>query len=118
MNSKSIPVIKQFVKKTYPSLKVWSTSSVYSGGSSVRVNVSEKDGSAVNSTIFDKIQEWEYMLKGGTFNGMIDMYESEEDKPTTDNGTPLKYFPSYIFIENKPKWDSIECWISQWNEPN
>ena len=117
MNAKSAAsVIKQFVKQKYPSLKVWATSDVYSGGSSVRVNVSESDGSPVDSIIFDDIQKWESMLKGGSFNGMIDMYESREDKPTTDNGTPLKYFPSYIFIENKPKWDSIEYWISQWNE--
>ena len=117
MNAKSAAsIIKQFVKKKYPELKVWAGSDVYSGGSSVRVNVSEKDGSPVDSIIFDDIQKWESMLKGGSFNGMIDMYESREDKPTTDNGTPLKYFPSYIFIENKPKWDSIEYWISQWNE--
>ena len=117
MNAKSAAsIIKQFVKQKYPELKVWAGSDVYSGGSSVRVNVSEKDGSPVDSIIFDDIQKWESMLKGGSFNGMIDMYESREDKPTTDNGTPLKYFPSYIFIENKPKWDSIEYWISQWNE--
>ena len=117
MNAKSAAsIIKQFVKKNYPNLKVWAGSEVYSGGSSVRVNVSESDGSPVDSIIFDDIQKWESMLKGGSFNGMIDMYESREDKPTTDNGTPLKYFPSYIFIENKPKWDSIEYWISQWNE--
>lgn len=117
MNAKSAAsVIKQFVKQNYPELKVWATSDVYSGGSSVRVNVSEKDGSSVSPTIYEDIKKWEYMLKGGSFNGMIDMYESREDKPTTDNGTPMKYFPSYIFIENKPKWDSIEYWISQWNE--
>jgi len=117
MNAKSAAsIIKQFVKKNYPNIKVWAGSEVYSGGSSVRVNVSESDGSPVDSIIFDDIQKWESMLKGGSFNGMIDMYESREDKPTTDNGTPLKYFPSYIFIENKPKWDSIEYWISQWNE--
>ena len=117
MNAKSAAsVIKQFVKQYFPDIKVWATSDVYSGGSSVRINVSEKDGSPVDQNIFEQISEWEYKLKGGSFNGMIDMYESREDKPTTDNGTPLKYFPSYIFIENKPKWDSIEYWISQWNE--
>ena len=117
MNAKSVAsVIKQFVKQKYPELKVWATSDVYSGGSSVRVNVSESDGSSVDSIIFDDIQKWEYMLKAGSFNGMIDMYESREDSPSTDNGTPLKYFPSYIFIENRPKWDSIEYWVSQWNE--
>ena len=117
MNAKSAAsVIKQYVKQKYPSLKVWATSDVYSGGSSVRVNISESNGSSVDSHIYDDIKQWEYMLKGGSFNGMIDMYEMREDKPSTDNGTPLKYFPSYIFIENRPKWDSIEYWISQWNE--
>ena len=82
-------------------------------GSFVRVNVSNKDGSSVDSTIYDNIKEWEYVLKGGSFNGMIDMYEMREDSPTTDNGTPLKYFPSYIFIENKPKWDSVEYWYDK-----
>ena len=109
-------IIKQFVKQNFKDIVVSSTSDVYSGGSSVRVNVCNSDGSPVDEVIYEEIKQWEYMLKGGSFNGMIDMYESREDKPTTDNGTPLKYFPSYIFIENKPKWDSIEYWVSQWNE--
>ena len=109
-------IIKQFVKKTYPQLVVSSTSDVYSGGSSVRVNVCNSDGSSVDSTIYDDIKKWEYMLKGGSFNGMIDMYESREDKPTTDNGTDMKYFPSYIFIENKPNWGTKHYWMNEWNK--
>ena len=93
-----------------------STSEVYSGGSSVRVNVCNKDGSSIHQNIFEEISEWEYMLKGGSFNGMIDMYEDREDSPTTDNGTPMKYFPSYIFIENKPNWGSKYYWMNEWNE--
>ena len=114
MNAKSAAsVIKQYVKKYYPNVKVWAGSDVYSGGSSVRVNISNKDGSSVDNWIEDDIKVWESMLKGGSFNGMIDMYEMREDSPTTDNGTPLKYFPSYIFIENKPKWDSVEYWYNK-----
>ena len=114
MNAKSAAsVIKQFVKQYFPDIKVWATSSVYSGGSSVDINISNKDGSSVDQNIFEQISEWESKLKGGSFNGMIDMYEMREDKPTTDNGTPLKYFPSYIFIENKPKWDSVEYWYDK-----
>ena len=114
MNAKSAAsVIKQYVKQYYPDIKVWAGSDVYSGGSSVRVNVSNKDGSSVHQNIFEQISEWEYKLKGGSFNGMIDMYEYREDSPSTDNGTPLKYFPSYIFIENKPKWDSVEYWYDK-----
>ena len=118
MNAKSCAsVIKQYVKKTYPTLKVWATSDVYSGGSSVRVNVSNSDGSAIDDlNIWEDISSWKYTLQGGSFNGMIDMYETREDSVSTQSGTPLKYFPSYVFIENKPKWDSIEYWVSQWNE--
>jgi hypothetical protein len=28
----------------------------------------------------------------------------------------MKYFPSYVFIENKPKWGTPEYWLNQWNE--
>jgi hypothetical protein len=109
-------IIKQYVKKNYPSLVVSSTSDVYSGGSSVRVNVCNGDGSSVDSTIYQDIKQWEYMLKGGSFNGMIDMYEMREDSPSTDNGTPMKYFPSYIFIENKPNWGTKHYWMNEWNK--
>ena len=109
-------IIKQYVKKNFPKLKVWASSDVYSGGSSVRVEVCNEDGSKVDSSIFDKISEWKHILQGGTFNGMIDMYEYREDSPTTDNGTPMKYFPSYVFIDNKPKWGTVEYWLNEWDE--
>jgi hypothetical protein len=108
-------IIKQFVKKNYPHLVCSATSDVYSGGSSVRVNLCKKDGSKVDQSEFDKISEWKWVFQGGTFNGMIDMYEMREDSPTTDNGTPLKYFPSYVFIENKPNWGSKEYWMNEWS---
>ena len=41
------------------------------------------------------------------------MYETREDSPTTDNGTPMKYFPSYVFVNNKPKWGSYEYWLNE-----
>ena len=109
-------IIKQYVKKNFPNLKVWASSDVYSGGSSVRVEVCNADGSRVVSTIFDKISKWKHILQGGTFNGMIDLYEYREDSPTTDNGTPMKYFPSYVFIDNKPKWGAVEYWMNEWYE--
>jgi len=109
-------IIKQYVKKNYPELVCSATSDVYSGGSSVRVNVCNKDGSSVSPLIYDNIKKWQYMLKAGSFDGMYDIYNYREDKPTTDSGTPLKYFPSYIFIENKPNWGSKEYWMNEWNE--
>ena len=117
MNAKSTAsVIKQYVKQKYGnSIVVWSTSDVYSGGSSVRVNVSSSVGSPVTQHIYNDIQLFSYNFKAGRFDGMYDCYEYREDKVLTDNGTDLDYFPSYIFVENKPKWDSVEYWMNEWN---
>ena len=109
-------IIKQFVKKNYPELKVWAGSDVYSGGSSVRVEVCNQDGSEVDYETFKEISKWKHILQCGNFNGMEDIYEYREDTLCTDNGMELKYFPSYIFIDNKPKWGSVEYWLNQYQE--
>lgn len=106
-------MVKQFVKKNFPNVKVWATSDVYSGGSSVRVNVSNSDGSSVSETIYKSIKGFSDSFKAGYFDGMSDCYEYYDEKLKTDNGTPLKYFPSYIFTENKAKWDSVEYWVNE-----
>jgi|TARA_R110000744_G_scaffold352741_1_gene458976 hypothetical protein len=45
---------------------------------------------------------------------MEDIYEYREDELTTDAGMALKYFPSYIFIDNKPKWGTVEYWLNEY----
>ena len=112
----SATVIKQFVKQNFPQLKVWAVSDTYSGGSSTRVYVCNQDGSEVDYDIFKQISQWKHILQGGNFNGMEDIYEYREDTLCTDNGMELKYFPSYIFIDNKPKWGSVEYWLNQYQE--
>jgi hypothetical protein len=107
-------IIKQFVKQKLPHLKVWAGSDVYSGGSSVRVYVCNQDGTEVDYDEFKLIKQWKHILQGGSFNGMEDIYEMREDKVTTDKGMALKYFPSYVFIENRPKWGSVEYWVGEW----
>ena len=109
-------IIKQYVKKNFPLLNVWATSSVYSGGSSCDIYVSNQDGSSVDKDIYEQIENFSQLFKGGSFNGMEDIYEYRNDNPTTDNGTPMKYFPSYVFVNNKPKWGTVEYWMNEWNE--
>jgi hypothetical protein len=46
---------------------------------------------------------------------MEDIYEYNEGTKTTDNNTPLKYFPSYVFCNNSPKWGSVEYWMNEYN---
>ena len=116
MNAKhTASLIKQYVKKFFPLVKVWSKSNVYSGGSSVDVNVSYSGGESICDDVFQKIESFSNQFKAGSFNGMIDMYEYNEGTKTTDNNTPLKYFPSYVFCNNKPKWGSVEYWLSGYN---
>ena len=107
-------VIKQYVKKNFPQLKVWGVSDTYSGGSSTRIYVCNVDGSPVDSDTYKKIEQWKWILSGGSFNGMEDIYEYREDELTTDAGMALKYFPSYIFIDNKPKWGTVEYWLNEY----
>ena len=86
-------MIKQFVKKNFPNVKVWSTSDVYSGGSSVRVNVSNSDGSYISEKVYNEIRGFANSFKAGSFDGMSDCYEYYDEKLKKDNGTSLKYLP-------------------------
>ncbi len=108
-------IIKQFVKKFFPLVKVWSTSSVYSGGSSVDVNVSYSNGESICDDVFQMIESFSKQFKAGSYNGMEDIYEYNGHDVKTDNGTKLDYFPSYVFCSNKPKWGSVEYWLSEYN---
>jgi len=110
----SATVIKQFVKQNFPQYKVWAVSDTYSGGSSTRIYVCNEDGSSIPTEDYKRIEQWKWILSGGSFNGMEDIYEYREDELTTDNGMALKYFPSYIFIDNKPKWGTVEYWLNEY----
>lgn len=108
-------VIKQYIKKKYGNrITAWSTSDVYSGGSSVRVNVWSKNGSPVPLEIYNDIKAVGNSMVAGHFDGMYDIYEYDSPDLNTENGTPLKYFPSYVFVENNPKWDTPEYWLKEW----
>ena len=108
-------IIKQYVKKFFPEVKVWSNSQTYSGGSSCHVNLSNSDGSEISQNVFEQIDSFGNQFKAGSFNGMEDIYEYNEGTKTTDNNTPLKYFPSYVFCNNSPKWGSVEYWMNEYN---
>ena len=108
-------IIKQYVKKFFPLVKVWSTSQTYSGGSSVDVNVSYGGGESIDQNVFEMISEFSNKFKAGSFNGMEDIYEYNNNDVLTDNGTKLDYFPSYVFCKNTPQWGSVEYWNSEYN---
>ena len=107
-------IIKQYVKKFFPEVKVWSKSQTYSGGSSVNVSLSNSDGSSIHQNIYEQISEFSNKFKAGSFNGMEDIYEYNNNDVLTDNGTKLDYFPSYVFCKNAPEWGTIEYWVNEY----
>lgn len=109
-------VIRQFIKKNYPKLKAWVTSDVYSGGSSVRVNVCRTNGQSCPYEWEKEINSFTNSLKAGKFDGMYDIYEYNDEKLYTDNGTRIAGLPSYIFVENRPQFGSVEYWLNEWRE--
>jgi hypothetical protein len=109
-------VIRQFIKKNYPQLKSWVTSDVYSGGSSVRVNICRTNGQSAPYEWDKEINSFTNSLKAGKFDGMTDMYEYNDDKLYTDLGYRIAGLPSYIFVENRPQFGSLEYWLNEWKE--
>jgi hypothetical protein len=109
-------VIRQFIKKNYPQVKAWVTSDVYSGGSSVRVQMCRTNGQLVPYEWDKEINSFTNSLKAGKFDGMTDMYEYNDEKLHTDNGTRIAGLPSYIFVENRPAWGTLEYWLREWKE--
>jgi hypothetical protein len=117
LNAKNTAVvIRQYIKKNFPQVKAWVTSDVYSGGSSVRVNMCRKNGQLVPYEWAKDIESFTNSLKAGSFDGMYDIYNYREDKLTTDNGTRIAGLPSYIFVDNKPAWGTVEYWLKEWKD--
>ena len=109
-------VIRQFIKKNYPQLKAWVTSDVYSGGSSVRVQMCRTNGQLVPYEWEKEINAFTNSLKAGHFDGMYDIYEYNDEKLYTDNGTRIAGLPSYIFVDNRPAWGTLEYWLKEWKD--
>ena len=98
-------IMKQFVKKKYPKIEVWASSDRYAGGSSVSVNIAMKSGEQVTESVYREIAEFGDSMRSGTFDGMTDSFNYRNDKPTTDNSTPVTFYTNYIFVDNRAMWN-------------
>lgn len=104
-------MIKQYIKHKYPNhnFKVWVKTERYSGGSSLRINLSNKDGSPVWNSIYNDIKSFGNTLQLGRFNGMIDMYELDDKVHSTDDGgMEIDFFTKYVFTYNRPPYGTKE----------
>jgi len=101
--------IREFIKQRYPKrdFKYWVQSSIYSGGSSVRVYVSKPNGESIDEKIYEEIKSFCNSLRGGDFDGMIDLYTYRKDV-TNEDGINYSFSTKYIFSSNKPPYGTKE----------
>jgi hypothetical protein len=71
------------------------------------VYVSDERGNKVEESIYKDIDRFADIFQEGNFNGMIDMYESRETTPITDNNTKITGGAKYVFVNNRPKFGSV-----------
>jgi hypothetical protein len=100
-------LIKQYVKSTHPSVVCSSKSDTFSGGDSVDVYLSTKDGNEVSDEIFKDVRSFGKLFQKGNFNGMIDLYEYNDSKPQTDRGTEISGGSKYVSINNRPQFGTV-----------
>jgi hypothetical protein len=100
-------LIKQYVKAKYPQIECSAKSQVYSGGDSVDVYLSTKDGYEVSDVIYKDVQSFGNIFQEGHFDGMQDMYEYRKYDVTTDNGTKIDGGAKYVFVNNRAQFGTV-----------
>ena len=100
-------VVKQYVKKMYPSVVVSATSDSFSMGNSVSIYISDEKGNEVDNHIISDVQAFGSQFVYGKFNGMEDMYEHHSKEMETDSGTQIDAGTKYLHVQNKPKFCSV-----------
>jgi hypothetical protein len=100
-------LVKQYVKTKYPEVVVSARSDSYSGGCSTRVYLSDKYGNEIDETIYKDVRDFGNSFQYGTFNGMIDMYESSDKTHETENGTLIDPSVKFVFVNNGPGFDTV-----------
>jgi hypothetical protein len=103
----SANVVKQFVKKKYPNVVVSSSSSSFSMGNSVSIYLSDEYGNGVDESIVKDVNQFGSQFVYGKFNGMIDMYEHNDNNVQSDNGTEIDSGVKYLHVQNRPKFCTV-----------
>ncbi len=106
-------MIKQFVKKHFKGIKVWSTSETFSMGNAIDVNLSNIDGSPIPTKDYETIKSFASSLKAGYFNGMEDIYEYDNRNRKTDDGLSLDIYCKFISVNNSPKFGTLEWGVDR-----
>lgn len=100
---KEVPILfKQYMKAKHPDMLVWGKSSTFAGGNSADMWVCYPNGDELewDSAIFRELNGFADMMKGGSYDGMHDVYEYG-DNGETDNGTELEFHCKWVSFNPK-----------------
>ena len=100
-------MIKQYVKAKYPGVVCSVKSDIYSGGSSTRAYLSDKYGAPVADNIYKDVKRFGDLFEYGSFNGMEDIYEYNNNSYNTEKGLRIEPGVKYVFVENRAQFDSV-----------
>lgn len=73
----------------------------------MRVYVSKPNGESIDEKIYEEIKSFCNSLRGGDFDGMIDLYTYRKDV-TNEDGINYSFSTKYIFSSNKPPYGTKE----------
>ena len=100
-------IIRQYIKNRYPEVVASVKTSKFAGGTSVGVYVSNPDGTTIPADQYTDIREFSESFEYGKFNGMIDMYEWNDEPGVTDDGVNIEGGAKYVSVNNHPRFDSL-----------
>jgi hypothetical protein len=102
-------LIKQYAKKRYPEVTVYTSSDSYSMGNSTNIHVTDEYGEPVDKSIIKDIESFGESFVYGSFNGMEDIYEIKESgrKIGELEGYEFERGVKYLFVTSKPKHASL-----------
>jgi hypothetical protein len=107
-------LVRQFAKKFFPQYVVKVSSSSFSGGNSLDVYVTTKNGGPVPQPAFQKISSFANLWEYGKFDGMTDCYDHYEESGTTsDKGTELKAGVKFVHCNNRPRFGTVEAILNE-----
>jgi len=100
---KEVPLLfKQYMKAKHPDMLVWGKSSTFANGCSADMWVCYPNGDELefDSPLYRELDSFVSMMKGGSYNGMHDVYEYA-DNGRTDNGSELEFACKWIGFNPK-----------------
>jgi len=107
-HSAAASVIKQYVKKQYPTVTCFVSSSSFSMGNSVDVHLTDEFGNPAPKEVLSDVKSFGNLFVYGSFNSMEDIYEHKSNRDfNTPEGYRIDAGVKWLTVTGKPKHASL-----------